>query len=210
MQSKNLKKINNRIARANTERSLNRLQLKECKQKIKNTEAEIATIENCTRVIVSVVKEEQHKLKTKVEELMNSIVTSLFEKEDYNFVLLEQTRGDLVEFRPAILDSDKNEYDPEDELGGSIVDLIGLAWKVICLCLERPAKRRILIADEPFRFIGKSLLPKIGDMLNNISSKLGIQIIINTHEDDLVFCGNKVFHVIKANKESTVKEIANE
>jgi ABC-type molybdenum transport system ATPase subunit/photorepair protein PhrA len=52
--------------------------------------------------------------------------------------------------------------------------------------LKRPQPRRLLVLDEPFRFVSESYRPRIKAVVENLAEKMGIQILLVTHAPELV------------------------
>jgi DNA mismatch repair ATPase MutS len=81
-------------------------------------------------------------------------------------------------------------------MGGSTLDVIALALKIILWAIEAPRSRSLIIMDEPFRFTGK-LVGKCVAIVKEISHKLGIQFIINTHSDELLDIADRSWEVTR-------------
>ena len=68
--------------------------------------------------------------------------------------------------------------------------------RVACLILRRPKVRRVLIMDEPFKFLSENYRSAVKEMLHNLSEKFQIQFIMVTHIDEL-----KMGQIIEIGKE---------
>ena len=96
---------------------------------------------------------------------------------------------------------DGNEIEPLESSGYGAVDVAALALRVASWSMKQPRARNTIILDEPMRFLSTDYQPQASKMLAEISSKLGIQFIIITHEEVLTEYADKVFHVrLKTNK----------
>lgn len=71
------------------------------------------------------------------------------------------------------------------QLGGGVVDVAAFALRLACIVSAQPAVRKVIIMDEPFKFVARKLQKKIAAMLEMLAKKLGVQIIMTTHEEDL-------------------------
>jgi ABC-type Fe3+/spermidine/putrescine transport system ATPase subunit len=71
--------------------------------------------------------------------------------------------------------------DPLDATGGGVCDVAAFALRVACLMLSQPPKRRLLVADEPFRFVSEEYRPAVRQMIETLADELGIQFILVTH-----------------------------
>lgn len=77
------------------------------------------------------------------------------------------------------------EAHPYDCAGGGVWDTLSYALRPAMLVLEQPAPSRLLILDEPFKFLhGASARRRALRMLYNTSKALGIQTII-VHQSDI-------------------------
>jgi hypothetical protein len=61
--------------------------------------------------------------------------------------------------------------------------------------MMQPHTRNTIILDEPFRFLSENYQEQAAQMLKQISIKLGIQMIIVTHNETLASSADKVFNV---------------
>jgi hypothetical protein len=75
--------------------------------------------------------------------------------------------------------------DPMAAAGGGVVDVAGFALRLAALMLALPPHRRLLVLDEPFKFVSAEYRPRVRAMLEALSHELGIQIIFVTHITEL-------------------------
>lgn len=75
--------------------------------------------------------------------------------------------------------------DPLSAAGGGVVDIAAFAARVARLMLARPARRRLLVLDEPFRFVSRDLRPRVRRLIETLASEMGIQFVMVTHDPQL-------------------------
>ena len=75
---------------------------------------------------------------------------------------------------------------------GGVVDVLSLALRMAFWSLDK-TKRPLLLLDEPLKHLSEDLQSRASDMLQMLSSKLGIQILMVTHEKALLEAVNKEF-----------------
>lgn len=75
--------------------------------------------------------------------------------------------------------------DPMTAAGGGVIDVASFALRVACLILARPARRRVIIMDENFKFLSEEYRPRACKMLETLAEELGIQFIQVTHSPEL-------------------------
>jgi len=77
------------------------------------------------------------------------------------------------------------EVDPLTASGGGVVDVAAFALRVACLVLYRPRLSRVVVLDEPFRFVSMQYQENVRQMLEQLSTDMNIQIVQVTHNPNL-------------------------
>lgn len=73
---------------------------------------------------------------------------------------------------------DGHRTDPKDDSGG-VRDVVALGLRVAQLLLERPAKEKVLILDEPFKGIhGEEYQRRAAKLIETLASEMDIQFVI--------------------------------
>lgn len=128
-------------------------------------------------------------LHQRLEFCITSIVTEALKTvfdEPYDFELRFSSRGNKsIEVRPVLV-RDGEEFDPMDACGGGVVDIVSFGLRLACLLISNPQPDKVLVLDEPFRFVSRDLQDLVREMLDRLSEELKIQFIIVTHETDLI------------------------
>lgn len=153
-------------------------------------------------VFAEVEREAQKEIKDRIEHLVTLAVRSVFDRE-FTFKLDLQHKNNRVYAVPTIIENGHEFTDIKEDLGGSLIDIISLSFKIVLWSLESPKKRNIFIIDEPFRFTGK-LVKKAGFMLKFLSRKLKFQVIMISHDDELISICDRVYNVQHNGKYSVV------
>jgi ABC-type molybdenum transport system ATPase subunit/photorepair protein PhrA len=73
-----------------------------------------------------------------------------------------------------------------EEDSGGVVDVAAFVLRLSCLMLSKPAVRRIIVLDEPFKFVSIEYRDNVRMMLEKLSSDFDIQFIMVTHIEELV------------------------
>jgi hypothetical protein len=171
--------------------------------------AGLALIDDLTKakwLLTEAQKVTQQKFKLRVEALVTMAIKAVFDRP-FAFELVFERKRDKMECRPVIyemVDGEKCEYDdPEYDVGGGILDVISLAFKIVLWSMERPRSRNVMILDEPGKNLG-DLVPLFGNILRQISHELKIQFIIITHDPALIEIADRSYHVEHDGYESHV------
>ena len=105
--------------------------------------------------------------------------------EPYVFkIKFEQKRGRTE--AQLVFEREGLEVDPLTASGGGVVDVASFALRLSCLMLSKPKLRRVLIMDEPFKFVSEEYRENVKNMLEQLSHEMGIQLIFVTHIPELV------------------------
>jgi ABC-type dipeptide/oligopeptide/nickel transport system ATPase component len=160
-----------------------KLENERAKARIIHLEKEIESHEKARWVLTEILKNTQEETKKRIESLVTLAIRSVFEDRDFSFRLNFERKNNKMTVSPKIIENSE-EYDP-DEVGGSMIDIVSIALRVILWSMKYPKTRNVLILDEPFRFTGK-LITKAGHMLKYLSDELKLQIILVSHDDELI------------------------
>ena len=106
-------------------------------------------------------------------------------EESYKFKInFERKRGKTEAVFVFIKDG--QELDAASSIGGGVIDLASFALRLSCLILARPQRRRVMILDEPFRFVSRNHRGRLKSMLEILSTELKVQFILVTHDKELM------------------------
>ena len=160
---------------------------------LKDFVKELACCEEAQKAIQIVAQQTQEELTYRLDELVTLAMAAVFDDPYALEVEFVQRRGRTEADIWFVRDGKR--VDPMAASGGGAVDVASFALRVALWSLAQPRTRNTLILDEPLRFLSRGYLPKASAMLKEISEKLGIQVIMVTHSDDLTECSDKVFEV---------------
>ena len=125
----------------------------------------------------------QKQLTIRLGDLVTQCLTDVM-GEGYEFKMTIQERGGTSHFDMFIVEEGEP-YDPMDAKGGTVVDIITFALRVACLMLDKKAAK-VLVMDEPFRFVSKDLQAKAAVLLERVFERLGFQMVVITHEPAII------------------------
>lgn len=173
----------------------------------KEIEQDKIALENCAKareIIRLVAVETQQQLSFHLEELVTNAMVAVFDYP-YKFKVEFVTKRNTTECVLSLEDHNGNSVSPLDASGGGVVDVCSFALRIAIWSITAPRPRPVLVLDEPFRYLSRDLLDNAGRMLGELCEKLGLQVIMVSHEKPLVEEADKVF-IVKRN-EKGVSEI---
>lgn len=131
------------------------------------------------QLVAQTVQQQAHE---RIASTVSRCLAAVFDRP-YKFkIIFEQKRG-RTEAR-LVFERDGNELDPLSASGGGVVDVAAFALRLAALLLTRPPLRRVLVLDEPFRFVSVQYRERVRDLLEQLSDELGVQLIMVTHIED--------------------------
>lgn len=151
-----------------------------------------------------VAKLTQQEIEVHVCEPVSAALASIFD-DPYKLVLDFVDRRGRTEI-DILFERRGMRIDPFSASGGGVVDVAAFALRIVLWHLQKPKSRNTLILDEPFKFLSTDLQPKASRMLKELSDKLNIQVIMVSHEEDLVEAADKSFRVSYRKGKSVVEE----
>jgi len=188
----NLSKLKDSISEAKANIKMANKELTTCTEELNYWNSRFNTLELTQVFFTDVAKRTQEQLKFHLTDIGQLALDTCF--PEYTFGIdFEIKRGKTEAF--IYVEKDGMKMHPVDSNGGGLVSLLSFALRVACLTLS--SNKKILILDEPFSALSKDLHSKAGDILKNISDRLGIQIIMVTHSKELISCADRIFEVEK-------------
>lgn len=150
-------------------------------------------IEEAHGIITLLSLDIQAQLEYKIAEVVTLALGYVF-PDPYEMKLRFEPKRNALEANIYFTRNDE-EIDPFTECGGGVVDVTCFALRVALWSLGTPRSAPVMILDEPFTHVAKTLLPSVSALIKQISSELGLQFIIVTHEEELIDSADKVFRV---------------
>jgi ABC-type sulfate/molybdate transport systems ATPase subunit len=75
------------------------------------------------------------------------------------------------------------EADPLSATGGGAIDVAAFALRVASLVLHRPKLSRMIVLDEPMKFVSAEYREGIRSMLEQLAADLDLQVVMVTHDE---------------------------
>lgn len=148
-------------------------------------------------IVQEVAKGVQQKAHAKIASVVTHCLKAIFGEEAYEFrINFERKRG-KTEAKLSFVRDGIELDDPTGETGGGVIDVASFALRLACVLLSLPKRRKLLILDEPFRFInGTEYQERVGILLEKLAEDLDFQFVIVTDDEWL-----KIGKVIEIEKE---------
>ena len=159
------------------------------KKQQEQAENKIKTIQDCQDLAQRVAQGIQQKTHSLIAEVVSKCLETVFD-EPYHFQInFERKRGKTE--ANLIFERDGMEIDPMTSSGGGVLDIASFALRLSAIILTKPHTRKLIIMDEPFRFLSETYRPKIRQLLEELSVQYDFQFIMVTHIKELI-CGKNI------------------
>jgi DNA repair ATPase RecN len=171
--------------------------------KIQKTKKEIRLLEKAQEIITAVAKLTQQELEFAICEPVTLAMAAVY--DDPYTMVAEFTSSERGATECA-LKFERNGFfvKPSEASGGGPIDIASFMLRVDSWSLTRKRTRPVLILDEPFKWVSREKMPLAGEMLQETSRQLGLQIIMVSHIPDLIDCADKIFETSIKNGVTTV------
>ena len=160
--------------------------------------------QKAAEIIHAVAKSTQEELEFHLSDIVTMAMRGVFENGPSLSVSFVSRRGQIeVDMG---FEEDGHIGDPLNDDGGGLVDVAAVALRFSCWTLNRKRTRPVIILDEPLKWLKGSDLPYKGArIIKEISEKLGLQIIMISHDPELIEGADKVIRVGRKQRRSIIK-----
>lgn len=178
--------------------------LKEYRSEYIEVEKKLEDSQKAAEIIHAVAKSTQEELEFHLSDIVTMAIRGVFENGPSLSVSFVSRRGQIeVDMG---FEEDGHIGDPLNDDGGGLVDVVAAALRFSCWTLKKNRTRPVIILDEPLKWLKGSDLPYKGArIIKEISEKLGLQIIMVSHDPELIEGADKVIRVGRKNRRSIIK-----
>lgn len=143
---------------------------------------ELETASEVHMVIQAGAEIVQQGLHEKIASVVTKCLHAVF-PDPYDLTIEFEQLANRTEARLRFLKNGEV-VNPSGGSGGGAIDVAALALRMVCLAMETDT-RRLIVLDEPFRFISEEYAPAVRRMLEALAKEMGVQVVMVTHNQDL-------------------------
>lgn len=175
--------------------------LTDTEKKSREWKARIGHIECAQAFLQKVAQETQEILKFQISDIVQMALDAVFPGQ-YEFYVDFVVKNNRT-FADMYLLRNGSRVDPMDASGGGVVDMVSFAIRLAAWTLSQNSN--VVILDEPFKYLSAGLRPIAGQILAKLSKTLKLQIIMVTHDTDMIEVSDKSHKVELKDGVSQVK-----
>lgn len=181
------------------------IQLDKNKNNYQMMMGELKLLTEVKDLLMSFAENTRDIIKHKLESLVNSALKCVFVDKEVIFKI-QINRTKKIIFYDMYVETDGTITPLFDAKGGGILDVITMALRISFVRMFSASLRQTIILDEPFKNLDNERLRLAMEWLDTISTEMGIQFVIVTHEDSIVDKSKKIFQLKLFDGVTCVKE----
>lgn len=201
--------IRTRLERVKGERDILQRQLISVKKDQECESKELKFIAEAQQILQQTATQTQNRLSFHISEFITSALQSIWGDNAYKYELRFVEKRNRTEVE-MVLKTQDGEVSLDNlnniRSGGGVLDIVALALRIALWSLQ-PNKQPMMILDQPLSNLDMNHLPKAGQLIDELSNKLGMQFVMINHNPALADIADKTFYVEKIDNKSTVKEL---
>ena len=180
--------------------------LKDSTREVKRQQIKLKQAESAIEISKQVGLKTQQELEFHISNLVSAALASVFPDNPYKFkVNFVERRGKTeCDLR---LERNGELVNALSSVGGGVVDITSLALRIASLSMKSGHIRPLLLLDEPFKHLSVDLQERAEAMLHELSTRIGIQVIYNSHTTSAEENTDKLFKVKLVDGVSRVSQI---
>lgn len=188
-----------------------RTQLEGLEKNQLNLQAELSEVKKGSELLLKARDIVNIVIITTLDEVKNfisdctSMCLGIVFGDEYKFDLEYEVKRDRSQAVPWIIKNGK-QLDPKCEVGGGVIDVVSIGLRLVLWVLSNPRSSPVFVLDEPFRFVSRDLTSSIMVMLHELVKTFGLQIIMVSHNDELINDADMIYVVDNVNGRSDVRQ----
>ena len=151
-----------------------------------------AAFEDVQRLIQETAQEVQEGIRFHIQDIVQHALDAIF-GDTYKFLVEFTVSRGRTEAR-LLVEKGGNVMDDlmEDE-GGTLVQIVAMALRIAVWTLA--PTDNVLIFDEPGNQVSAQYKPVFAEIIRGLSQRLGIQILMVSHDDTYIATADRVFTI---------------
>lgn len=151
------------------------------------------TLSQASTVLQELEQAWRRSFESRLASVVSDGLTAVF-GEDIKLRVESKTFRDATSMSLTLIQDGIEIEDPAEGTGGSVVTVLDVLLKILLL-VSAPHLRRFIVLDEAFRMIEARHIPALGQLLRELSQRLGLQIILVSHEAEMLDVADVVYEV---------------
>lgn len=151
--------------------------------RLERARALVVAVAKAGKVAQAVAESIQHQTYKHIAGVVSRCLRSVFD-DAYEFKMNFVRRRGRTEV-DLFFERDGESVDPLTASGGGVIDVASFALRLSALALSGPSVRKMLVLDEPFKYVSEGYRGRIRDLLEQLADEMQMQILMITHVNEL-------------------------
>lgn len=148
----------------------------------KQRQEDALTAQQLLQGVAQAIQQQAHQ---RIAAVVTKCLRTVFGEKAYDFrIEFERKRGKTE--AKLLFHRNGQSIHPTRASGGGVVDVAAFSLRLSAVILSHSLLQRLLILDEPFRFVSASYRSQLRGLLAELSEALGVQILMVTHSKQLM------------------------
>jgi len=178
-------------------------QIKDITNNINSLNKKLPSIEKAVALLQEVAENTQNQIKEHIEDIVDTGLDTCFPGL-YTCHIAFVSKRNKTECEIYLKDDEGNRINPIEDSGGGLSDIVSFSLRMACWTMS--STDNLIVLDEPFKFLSTNLRPLAGSLLKELSNKLNLQMIIISHDEEMIEIADRIFLVNKDKKFSKIEE----
>ena len=175
-------------------------------EQITDKQGNLSYILEAQELLQQTAQKTQSRLSFHISNFISSSLEAIWGKDAYTFSLEFIEKRNKTEVSMLL-------HTPEGDVsldslnnvrgGGGVLDIVAFGLRIALWSLQSQ-KQKVMILDQPLSNLDQEHLPKAGELIKELSDKLGIQFIIINHNPALAEIADNTIEVVKENNISKI------
>lgn len=175
-------------------------------EQITDKQTNLSYILEAQTLLQQTAQKTQSRLSFHISNFISSSLEAIWGKDAYTFSLEFIEKRNKTEVSMLL-------HTPEGDVsldslnnvrgGGGVLDIVAFGLRIALWSLQSQ-KQKVMILDQPLSNLDQEHLPKAGELIKELSDKLGIQFIIINHNPALAEIADNTIEVVKFNNISKI------
>lgn len=155
-------------------------------EKLETCLKEEASLKEAQILLQKVAEKAQESAHRQVASLVSRCLQAVFGEDAYQFSInftkkRGKTDAELTFSREGLILED-----PIRQAGLGQVEVASFALRLACILLSKPRRRRLLVLDEPFKWVSKKYRKSVRILIESLAKEFEVQFILATHTPEFM------------------------
>ena len=150
---------------------------------VKTAKQSVIVAAEAAVILQTVASNVQRCWYTHLGRIVTKCLASVFD-DPYEFKLVFKQLANRTQIQ-FLFERNLEEYDPMSATGGGVLDIASFGLRIAALMLSVQGQRKLLILDEPFKYVSAEYRPQVRTLLERLAEEFAIQMVVVTHMEEL-------------------------